>query len=480
LAVAAVLAGLALAGHFVEAFRARHELTQVESIVAMHATMLATGEGLYYDLQQYPFTVSPYGPVFYGLSAGLAHLGVPPLLAGRLISAAALVGVVLLSWRLLMLHTGDRAASFAGVILLASSANVLYWGTAGQVDMLGLFFSLAAFQQCSRYRAEGNPAALVRCAVWIALAVFTKQTYLAAGLVISLLVFLDDRRRGLWFVAGTGVSGLALALALNSWTDGRFFDNAVAANLNPFSAQKAWRHLQYFAPVSGCLLILTAAGWVARSGRLHPFHIYLAAAAGVLALTAPKVGSDLNYQLETMVALCLCAGWSLHRLDFFRLWLRRDPGWVTLLQIPLLLYLTLNLSLDVKTVLERSALETVRRAETAALRPYLESAEGRVLSVQIDPLLQVGKRLDVEPLIYTLLVNAKKVDPEPVRRDLEQRRFALIVLYEDIFGAKLSSDPEIPTLPEPHLHAIRQNYRLVAHLPGPLLNGDYLYLPLQR
>ncbi|MEX2300432.1 MAG: glycosyltransferase family 39 protein [Bryobacterales bacterium] len=478
LTVAAAVAGLLLAGYVVTSLRARHELTQVESIVGMHAAMLAGGDGLYYDLQQYPFTISPYGPVFYSLSAALQRLGLPVLAAGRLISVAALLAVLFLSWRLLMLHTGNRAASFAGTILLASSANVLYWGTVGQVDMLGLCFSLAAFLAYSRYQACEKLVPLVQSGVWIVLAIFTKQTFLAAGAAITLLVFLNHRRRGAWFAACTGLCGLALALALNGLTAGRFFDNAVLANLNPFSAHKAWQHLDYFLPVAGCLLLLAAAVWMGpRRGRFHPFHVYLAAAAGVMALTAPKVGSDLNYQIETMVALCLCAGWSLHRLDFFPLWLRGDPGWVTLLQIPVLLYLTLNAGLAARTVLERSLFETLRRSEVAALSPYLENSRGPVLSVQIDPLLQAGKRLEVEPLIYTLLVDAGAVDPEPVLRDLEQGRFGVVLLYEDVNGPKPWNDPELPSLPDAHLRAVRESYRLIAHIPGPLLQGDYIYVP---
>jgi hypothetical protein len=165
-------------------------------------------------------------------------------------------------------------------MLLASSANFLNWGTVGQVDMSGLCFSLAAFLQFSRSRARGKPNELFLGGAWIILAVFTKQTFVAAGAAIALLVCLDNRRRGLMFAACLGSAGLLLALLLNGITADRFFDNAVLANLNPFSAQKAWRHLQYFAPVSGGLVILTTAGWIRRSGgRFHPFHVYLAAAA---------------------------------------------------------------------------------------------------------------------------------------------------------------------------------------------------------
>jgi hypothetical protein len=477
--VIALLAALAIAGQVITALRSRHEITQVESIVAFHALMLANGEGLYYDFEHYPFTVSPYGPVFYSAVAMLHQAGIPVLLAGRLISLAALMVLLYLCWRLLLLHTRDQTASVAGTLLIASTANLLNWGTVGQTDMLGLCFSIAAFYYYSLSRSTGRLAPLIGSGVCIALAIFTKQSFIAAGASVALLAFLDSRRRGLWFTICLAGCGLSLALGLNTAVDGRYFQNAVLANLNPFSGEKIWQHLQYFLPAAGGLLLLTAAALVRGGpGRFHPLHLYLLASAAVMALTAPKVGSDLNYQIETMVLLGLCAGWSLHRLDFFRLWLRHDPGWITLMQIPLLLHLVLNLALTGKTVLLRNLLEQSRRQELAALRPYL-TPEKRVLSVQIDPLLQAGKPLEVEPLIYTLLVHAGLVDPEPVRRDLEDRRFSLVILYDDIFGnERFSSNPEVPSLPKVHLDEIRKHYRLVAHIPGPLLAGDYLYEPI--
>ena len=480
LGVVGLLAALAITAQVITALRSRHEITQVESIVGFHATMLANGAGLYYDFEHYPFTVSPYGPLFYSLAAVLHQAGLPVLLAGRLISLLALLLLLYLCWRLLLLYTEDQATALVGTLLIAATANLLNWGTVGQSDMLGLCFSMAGFYQYSLYRSSGRRASLAWSGLAIALAVFTKQSFVAAGASVALLVFLANRRRGLWFTACLSACGLALALGLNALVEGRYFQNAVLANLNPFSMEKVWRHLQYFLPAAGGLLVLTAAGWARGkpAARLHPLHVYLLAAAGVMALTAPKVGSDLNYQVETMVLLGLCAGWSLHRLDFLPLWLRRDPGWITLLQIPLLLHIVLNLALTAKTVLQRNVLEEFRRQEMAALRPYL-TPQKRVLSVQIDPLLQAGKPLEVEPLIYTLLVNAGLVDPEPVRRDLAERRFSLVILYEDIFsGPMLSTNAEVPSLPEAHLEEIRNHYRLVAHIPGALLAGDFLYEPI--
>jgi hypothetical protein len=101
-----------------------------------------------------------------------------------------------------------------------------------------------------------------------------------------------------------------------------------------------------------------------------------------------------------------------------------------------------------------------------------------VISVQIDPLLQMGRPIDVEPLIYTLLVEVGRTDPEPVRRDLADRKIAVVVLYEDLFSKDTTlGDQEVPTLPAPLLEEVRKHYRLAQHVPGPLQNGTYVYLP---
>jgi hypothetical protein len=50
-----------LAANLVVLLWAEHEFTPAESIVALHSNMLASGDGIYYDLNRYPYTVSLYG-----------------------------------------------------------------------------------------------------------------------------------------------------------------------------------------------------------------------------------------------------------------------------------------------------------------------------------------------------------------------------------------------------------------------------------
>jgi hypothetical protein len=225
----------------------------------------------------------------------------------------------------------------------------------------------------------------------------------------------------------------------------------------------------------GWMIVLAGAGlrrvW---RGGVQPFYAYLGCGLVVLAATAAKVGADLNYQIEVMVAFALCSGWALDQIGFTP---RR--GWrPSLLELAPVVQLTLNLLLGGMAVHERVNRERVWREEASLLAPYIQRANGPVLSVQLDPLLRLRGRLDVEPLIYTLLADGGLVNPEPVRRDLASYKFPLVILFQDVFAVPPQTlDREIPSLPESHLKVIRNNYRLVGHIPGPYLNGDYLYEP---
>jgi hypothetical protein len=477
--IGAVIAATLLA-HFAVLVWAENELTPVESIVALHSNMLATGSGLYYDLNHYPFTVSPYGPIFYGTSAILHRLGLPLFQGGRLLSFAALLGSFWFLWRTLKVLVTNPDARAAGLILAASTANVLFWGTVGQTDMLAVCFSLGAFANCLDWREHRAARSLLAAGVFALLAIFTKQTSLAAATAIGVWLLFEDRRIAVGWIAGVAGAGTAVAFALNSATHGHYFQNAIYANINPLSVDKLVQHVRYFVLTCGGLLVVIAAGVRRGSRRLMPLYLYTLLAAGIWLATAPKIGSDLNYQIETMLLLALCAACALDRLEYFPKLFRQDRGWVTLLNIPLLLHVVLNVVLTGNVLASRVLMEPQKAAESAALMPYLQP-RGRVLTSQFNALVHSRGRMEVEPLIYTLLVDAGRVDPGPVLRDLSSRQFARVIIGQDVFTPNKAAwdNQETLSLPAAHLEALRANYRLVAHVPGAYLEGDYIYEPRQ-
>lgn len=455
----------------------RHALTQVEAIIAVQAQTFADGGGLYTDLNDYPFTISQYGPIFYSLEALLDLIGIPTIQAGRLISVIAWAASIWLIGRITWRATGERYAVWTAALLAAASANPLNWGTLAQSDMPAICFSLAAFERFLAYRDQRSRKTLIWCGVWIAASIYTKQSSIAAGAATSAYLLWREPKIGARFAALLASAGLLIALGLNGVTGGGFFDHALFANLNPFAWIKLTDQLRYFSLTTLGLAALAAAGAAAGWRTLtHPLYLYLGAAVGVFLLTAPKLGSDLNYQVETALVLSACAGLALSELRFFPLLFAGDRGWVTLLQLPLLLHLGLNCAVSGKNALQRFAREQDRRQEYAKLKPYFENRAERVLSVQFDPLVQTRRRIEVQPFTYTLLVNAGLIEPQRVLQDLRATDFQRVLLYQNVFEDDLDAlNPEIPRLPKEQLEEIRNNYVLADHVPGPLAGGVYVY-----
>jgi hypothetical protein len=466
---------LALVLHVALAATADNELTQVESIIATQSRALAEHGTLYYGWHDYPFTICAYMPVFYLLQAGLHTLGAPLLQAGRLISLCALLAILWLLWKTIELYTGDRHAAWTGLVLAGTTQLLLAWGTVGQSDMLSLAFAFAAFYFYSKHQMLGSDTLLVAAAFALA-GLLTKQTAIAAPAAIFLLLARSSPAKALKFAAVVGGLGGAIVLVLDRLLAGRFLFNTLFANMNPFAWYKLQQQTQAAVFAGLCLLVILALGAhrAVRSGSGAPFF-YLACVTAMFLATCGKIGSGSNYRIELTIALILCACITLHAVDFFKLFFQQSRNWVTLLLLPLGIYLVQNLRFNVQSLTDEAAFQQAYNAQTKALQPYLAGG-GRVLSTDTNALFRSNRGIEVEPLIYRLLVEAGRVDATPLNRDLQAGAFAHILLYEDV-NQPAGTDAEIPRLPASQSEIIRSRYRLVRHIPGPYLEGVYLYQP---
>jgi hypothetical protein len=477
--IASAMAAIVLLCYAGTMLWAANELSPPESVVSAQSLMLVHDGTLYYDLQHYPYTVCAYMPSFYWLESALIRAGLSAFHAGRLISFAALLGLVVLCGRIALLYTDDRHAAWVASLAAASSSVLGSWGTTGQVDILAAFFALAAFYNYARYEVRGANSLWI-AGVYAFVAVFTKQTMLAAPAAIFVLLLLRDRKKALWFGAIFGLTVAAAVLAINASLNGRFLANTVFANMNPFSKAKFLVQFRYLISVSFGMLVIVAVsfGRMLRGRALAP-AIYLILAALVFLGTAPKIGSDTNYQIESTLLLAVCAGIGLHEIQFFKLYFERSKSWITLLLIPLALHMSIGYRVSANSLLARLMNEKLQRAKIDQLRPYVERSRGLVLATDYSAMVRLRQRIDVEPLIYNLLVLNHVIDPEPVRRDLARGAFSTVVLAEDVFQPKQVNDAEFGTLPDDQLDEVRKHYRLVQRIPGPFLDA-YVYQPLDQ
>lgn len=475
------LVAISLVAMFAVALWARTALTPVEGIVALHSRMFAQGEGLYYDLNRYPFTATVYGPIYYSLCAVLDHLGLPFYAAARAISLSAVLGTLWFGWKILGRLTTNPVARTTGVLLAASTANFLYWGTVGQVDPLAIFFSITAFSYFLEWHDSRVSASFWLSGLFVVLAAFTKQTAIAAGIAIAVTLLWEDRKAAIRWIAAVALAGCTIVAALNFATHGNYLENAVFANLNPFRLDKLVQQAQYFSLTAGGLFLIVACGLRTVTRQTCPLFLYTGLALVVWLLTAAKVGSDLNYQVEMTLLLSLSAAVALDQCGFFTALTANRKTWLTLLQIPLLLHVVLNLTLTFRNVGERALFESVKAREIADLRPYMGAERKHVLGGGYDALMQLRGRIEVETIIYTLLVEAGRVDGSPLLRDLDAGLFDTVVLPMDLAAERVPDwvTAEVNPLPKAHLDVIRRRYRLVKHIDGAYLNGDYIYEPIR-
>jgi hypothetical protein len=392
-----------------------------------------------------------------------------------MISIVALIGIFYLIWRILLLYTGDRLCALTGVALGGMTQVLLAWGIVGRADIAAVAFSLAAFYQYSRYLMLEEET-LDWAAEFAIAGLFTKQTVISAPAAIFILLLLESPKRAFRFAAIVGGIGGAMVLGLNAMLAGAFLENTLYSNMNPFAWFKMRPHFEYMALTFGPLLIVLAIGGrKAISTRSRAVFVYLGFALSVLLATAGKLGSDYNYEIETAALLVICSCLALQELNFFWLFSTASKSWITLLILPLALYSAQNLKIAMFGISDRIECEQKFRLQLKDLSPYLKGSEP-VLSADSNALVHAQRRIEVEPLIYRLLVEAGRVDGARVLNDLADRKFQTILLFENT-ADKPNTDPEFPRLPAQQMDAIRKRYRLVKHLPGPYVSGLYVYQP---
>ena len=214
-----------------------------------------------------------------------------------------------------------------------------------------------------------------------------------------------------------------------------------------------------------------------RRTRGRALYVYLGMAVVVFAVTAPKIGSDLNYQIEATVLLILCTCAGLDSLGFLESLFLNRKTWVTLLQLPIALFLVVNYRVTAHSLLNRFSGEQASQIQLAALRPDL-AGRGRVLSADYTALVRLRGRVDLEMLIYKFSVDEGIVDPAPVERDIAAGAFSTIVLFEDIRQPGGGLPIEISTLPPAQIDQMRKHSQLARHIPGPGWHDVYVYKPV--
>ena len=424
-----------------------YELDYGEGIVWFQARQLLTGEA-FGPIDRFPAVVFHYTPLFHALSGAAERLGFDGLAAGRmlsLLSTAAMVALIGAIVRHIALRSGGTrreaavAAVAAGLTLLVAFP-VKVWAPLMRVDMLAFALSIGGIW-CGLLAVRRAPFVHLAALLFV-LAVYTKQTMVAAPAAVFLVLLLHRPRTALLGIATSLAVGSAALAALTLATDGGFLRHVFLYNVNRIALDRLdW----IVSIVTGHLLLIVAAiiglatqapairRFVAQRQDAAPEHAEAAMLGAYLVLTTLgialvlKSGSGVNYFIEWIAVLAIFAGIAVHRA------IATGPGPAP--PVRQLAVIALAVQAALLPVLPYSAGTFDKRtAGLDQLAERIRQADGPIISDDMVLLLRAGRPVLWEPAIFAELGATGAWDERPFVRLIEQRRFAMFVTVQQRGG----------------------------------------------
>lgn len=205
------------------------QLDNVEGYLFDEAVELSHGRSIYTPIDEPPYLVGNYPPLYQSLWAAMIKFSSPQLAYGRAICLSALAGIVC---SLLMMGARTGGQALAGLLcplIFLATYECNNWAAYARVDLPALFLSLAGL---TAFLIEKRPAARRLSIFFFVLAAMTKQTALSAPAACIVYLLYRDWRAGLRYAVVFGGWIAGLTLALSALTRGQYFLHTVVYNAN--------------------------------------------------------------------------------------------------------------------------------------------------------------------------------------------------------------------------------------------------------
>ncbi len=321
--VSGVLFGLALlfllfhfsvyVGYAVNLMQFPFDYDQGEGFELVDVIYFSEGRFPYQDSDTYPFYSSNYPPLFHIFPVPLMWLFGPQYWYGRLIGFVGTLICASVIGYAVRRETGHTLiAVLSGLAFLASN-TIYHIGPLFRQHATMVLFETAAIVVLANAVDVANPGRRWRQIAFglglLIVAGYTKQ--LAALTAIAALAFLVIRnpRRGV--IAGIGFTlvGVVIFAWLNIGTDGEWWRQAIAANVNEYFPQQTtglfrlWWRLHSALIVPAVLLVI----YELYFDRLSAYSIWFVVTLGN-GVASGTWGAGDSYFATTIAAMCILSG----------------------------------------------------------------------------------------------------------------------------------------------------------------------------
>lgn len=400
-----------------------------EGLILSRAWIMAQGGNIYSPINSEPYFVMNYPPLFEGIVALLAKVFGPGNWIGRLLSVvSAGLGAVCV-YRITRHYAAKTLSAAAAGLLLYASSWLTSWSVLSRVDTFGLMCTLAGLAVMSREPAHRTTRGVLLGALFFSLALFTRQSLIAAPLACALAYLfpqLDEPQRGRHktvFLATMIFVPAVLLTVMQVVTRGEFYRHTVLYTMGEFEVGNFVRWIVDYFKMHGATMVLCA-GYVIVRWRAPRFRVPVLfwLLALTVSLTAGKEGSSINYFLEFWAASCILIGLMLGELEDFR-----GGGWRRLAG-PVVVGILFVQVLVQHYRTDFNHVRPVYREASERLSTYVREAPGEVLSEYTGYLVINGKTPIYQPFSMTQLAERELWDEDKFIADIERGRFSLIVM----------------------------------------------------
>jgi len=422
-----------------------------EGIVLAEMALLREGEPVYAPATPETFRSMIYGPLAYLVGSRLVDPQEPAYGRLRMLSILATLalagGCGLLAWWM----TKNPAAAALSSLLFLAYRFVTRYAVTARPDSVALLLWFSGFLVAYRFRDSKK---ILWSIPLMTLGAYYKQQFIVAPLAVFLFLVLEKRyRAALQFAVLLGAAGLSSLAAFEFlvFRHQAFHLHFLTYNLLPFSLSEGLLRLLALLIVFliPCLMAL-------RLLSLHPNKLlacYFGWALVLIPLLSSRKGAGLNYAFELFLILCpLAASYVTMRISSPA----RAALLICLLGAALWLgHLEWGKKFDPspQDFAQEGAVQGFLRGNFPPHTPALGDFSGDLMRAGLDtPITNLFQ--------YTWLACKGDSGEDSLVAQIQQRRFGVILLNQDLAGEGSTQDPVKACLTRPVRQAVLQNYRL--------------------
>ncbi|MBZ0294910.1 MAG: hypothetical protein K8L99_20275, partial [Anaerolineae bacterium] len=286
---------------------------QGEGFELVDTILFSQGQWPYLDTEIYPFYSSNYPPLFHIIAAPFVWLFGPAYWYGRLLGfLGTLVTASAIGYAVYRESHHRTVAILAGLAFLSSN-TIYHIGPLFRQHMTMVMFETLAVVILAHVSEIENVTrrrrVLITGLAFILAAGYTKQLAYATAIAALAFLFIRQPRRGMITAVGLALVGGLIFLGINIATNGQWWLQTIAANVNDFYPDQTIALFKLWFGLHGFLIVpaLLYAVYELYFDRLSIYSLWLVAAVAN-SILAGKWGAGDSYFATSISAVCIFSG----------------------------------------------------------------------------------------------------------------------------------------------------------------------------